>query len=468
MSFRLFGFDVEIQFGFWLTAGLLGLGLLRSDTPFAIVVWILVVLVSILVHELGHAFAIRRHRIDPVISLHWMGGTTSWRMVTPLTRGDRIIVSLAGPFAGFGLAFVVWLIGKVVPDGIGSLPLLAIIAYEQLLWVNVIWGIINLLPVLPFDGGHVLEEALGPKRVRTTMIISTSIGALVALYFITHGHFFAAMFFGFGALQSYQRMRAETSSPAQGPAHRPDEEEEEPIPAITQVKLKRAREALAEEDFERAVELAQEVLGGIEDEEEPQRPHPVATRMALEIVAWSHLLNERPDEAAKVHMAVVQLGEPDPALTAAIHMAKGNPREARRILEMARAEGDDRKEVVGPLIQLLIANGEVSRAAAVAFDIFDALSSEDARRVAGIAFEGRAYEWAARLSEAMFERDHKPEDAYEAARAHAQDGARERALELLRHAVDAGFTDRARAWSDAALEAVRLGGPEFEAVVPRP
>jgi len=474
MTFRLFGFDVEIQFGFWLTAGILGLGFLRSETPSSIFVWVAVILVSILVHELGHAFAIRRHRIQPVIALHWMGGTTSWRMAQPLTRSDRIVISLAGPFAGFGLALLVWIVGQLIPGGVESLPLYGLIAYDQLLWINTLWGLINLLPVLPLDGGHVLEEAMGPTRVRATMIISASAGALAAVFFISNGWFLPAMFFGFGAMQSYQRLRAEGSD-APRPAARqphPEEDEEEPIPPATLSVLKRARAALANEDFEQVIELAEQVLSGTkageDDSEEPERPPPAAARVALELIAWAHLLRDQLDEAVAAHGAVAQLGQPDLALTAAIHIAKGNTREARRVLEMARASGDDRKEVVGPLIQLLIGSGEIPRASAVALDIIDALSSDDARRVASIAFDGRAYEWSARLSEAMFERDHAPEDAYEAARAHAQDGARERALELLRHAVEAGFTDRARAWSDAALEALRLGGPEFEAMLPRP
>ena len=53
---------------------------------------------------------------------------------------------------------------------------------------------------------------------------------------------------------------------------------------------------------------------------------------------------------------------------------------AQRVLEQARARGDDRKEVVGPLIQILIEQGEVPRAAAVALDIVDALSTDDAGR----------------------------------------------------------------------------------------
>src|SRR5207247_7425399 len=82
MEFRLFGVNVEIQFGFWLGSFLLGWG--GGGMPNqTILIWMAVVLISVLVHEFGHAFAIKRHGIEPEIALHWMGGTTSWRAVLP-------------------------------------------------------------------------------------------------------------------------------------------------------------------------------------------------------------------------------------------------------------------------------------------------------------------------------------------------------------------------------------------------
>jgi len=82
------------------------------------------------------------------------------------------------------------------------------------------------------------------------------------------------------------------------------------------------------------------------------------------------------------------------------------------------------------------------------------------------AFEHGAFDWAGRLYEAVFRRNGAGEDAYDAARANAKNGNLERALELLQRAVEAGFSDRARAWSDSALESLRNG--PLETVLPRP
>ncbi len=85
--------------------------------------------------------------------------------------------------------------------------------------------------------------------------------------------------------------------------------------------------------------------------------------------------------------------------------------------------------------------------------------------MAEIAFERGAFDWSAVLYEAIFRRVGLGEDAYGAARASAKDGNLEGAIEKMRR-VEAGFSDRARAWSDSALEALRGSG--LEAVLPRP
>nr|AYM54539.1 hypothetical protein [Racemicystis crocea] len=464
MSFRLFGVNVEIQLFFWLTTVLLGWGYLSNMG--ALAVWVAVVFVSVLVHEFGHAFAVMRHRIEPEITLHGLGGATTWRPIFQLGRLDMIVISAAGPAAGFALGGLVYALTRFAPGLVYKLPPLGQVAIDQLLWVNIGWGIINLLPVMPFDGGHILEQALGPKRIRIAAGISFLVGMLIAglsLYFFKS--WWTAMLFGMGAVQSYQRFQAEApAEPAARPARREQANETEMVPPELAALLRSARHALNEERFDRARALSQKVLEG---DGGAVKVTAGAAREALEVLAWTHLLEGRAQAASDVIEQARRYGEPDAALVGAVLLARGELGKARRVLEEARARGDDRKEVAGPLIQVLLEQREVARAAAVAFDILDSLSSEDARKMAQIARENRAFDWAARLFEAVFEREHGAEDAYEAARALSLDGQHARALEWLRKAVDAGFSDRGRAWSDVALEALR-SGPGFEAMLPRP
>ncbi len=467
MSFRLFGVNIEIQIFFWLTAGMLGYFRIPNITAHfgLLVVYMLVVLVSVLTHELGHAFAIMRHRIEPEITLHGMGGTTNWRPVLPLGRVDMVVISAAGPFNGFILAGVVYALTRLAPGLVQGLPVAAQFAIQALIEVNVAWGIFNLIPVMPFDGGHILEHALGPKRIRLSAGISFAVGAAAAVYLAYTGFLFGAMFLGMGAFKSYQRFRAEGPDPSLAtPPRRGSPPQQEALPAELAALLQSARHALTEEDYNRAIALAHRALEGDGGSiAVPAR----ASREALEIVAWAHLLEDRIEAANETLARARKHGEPDASLAGAVLFARRDLAAARRVLEEARSRGDDRKEVVGLLIQILIEQGEVARAAAVALDIVDTLSTEDARRMAQIAFEGRAYSWSARLFAALFDRARGADDAYDAARATALDGDQDRALEWLRKAVEAGFSDRARAWSDAALEVLRAGSG-LESVLPRP
>jgi Zn-dependent protease len=201
MRFRLFGVPVVIQAWFWISTVFLWFA---SRAPLATLpIWAAVVFVSILVHEFGHAIAIRRHHVGASITLHAMGGVTTWG-ATPsrLGRLDRAIVSLAGPFAGFLFGGLVYAFDHLVPREPNAVVDLAI---HYLLWVNIGWGLINLAPVLPWDGGHVMEEVLGPRRARTAALVSLVAAVALTVYFMVTGSAWGAILFGMSAIQSWQR-----------------------------------------------------------------------------------------------------------------------------------------------------------------------------------------------------------------------------------------------------------------------
>ena len=74
------------------------------------------------------------------------------------------------------------------------------------------------------------------------------------------------------------------------------------------------------------------------------------------------------------------------------------------------------------------------------------------------------------LSAALFDRTGSPDHGYDAARSRALEGDSSGSLALLRKAVEAGFCDAARVWSDEALEGLHSGETESElaALLPRP
>lgn len=221
LKFTIFGFPVRVHPLFWLITLLLG----YTPNVTRVVTWIVVVFVSILVHELGHTFAMRRFGISSHIVLHTMGGLAipdsyGYGRRGSLGYGEQIFISLAGPLAGFLLAAVT--IGVVMATGgtvnlVGFLPQarvpyggqVAAIAINMLLWVNIFWGLLNLLPIFPLDGGQIsrhIFSAIDPvDGFRNALWLSVITGAVAAVagYFY-FGSIYMALLFGLLAFQSYQ------------------------------------------------------------------------------------------------------------------------------------------------------------------------------------------------------------------------------------------------------------------------
>jgi Zn-dependent protease len=234
LRFNLAGFPVRVHPLFWLIAVLLGYS---SGNIFQILIWVVVVFISILVHELGHALAFRRYGLSSQIILHFAGGLTvpestywgsRWATVA-LGPNQNIFISLAGPgagfiFAGLVIAAVALTGGNVISTrllGFIPIPALAILPFggellsifvTELLWVNIFWGVINLMPVYPLDGGsvtrNVLLQADPVDGVRKSLWISVIAGALIAfLAFFFLRSLFMALMFGLLAFQSYQSLQ---------------------------------------------------------------------------------------------------------------------------------------------------------------------------------------------------------------------------------------------------------------------
>lgn len=200
------GFPVAVEPWFWLSAALLGGALYNLKGPeglIAVLLNMVVIFVSVLIHELGHALTIRKFGAPSEIVLHAMGGVCISRE-RYTSRWQNILISAAGPAAGFVLALVVFLIVQYLGGPIQQSAPLLYGAFFFALWVNIVWGIFNLLPVLPMDGGNILKEVMGPRRLRWTYLISGSVAVLVAIWALYSGLIFMAVMLGFFAYGSFR------------------------------------------------------------------------------------------------------------------------------------------------------------------------------------------------------------------------------------------------------------------------
>lgn len=184
MTFHLGKIPVRVLPSFFLVTLLFNL----SSGVDVLVMWTGVVFVSVLIHELGHAALGLGFGLEPRIDLHGMGGTTSWAVTKTLATWRRVAISLAGPMAGFAFAAVAeaaWRSGGIPRTRLGA------IAYADLIYVNLGWGVLNLLPMLPLDGGNVLALLLGAmtkgRGLRAAHVISIVVAlasAVVAMFTI--------------------------------------------------------------------------------------------------------------------------------------------------------------------------------------------------------------------------------------------------------------------------------------------
>lgn len=224
LRFVLFGIPVRVQPWFWLVTIVFAVQG-GFDTPMMLV-WVGAVFFSILLHEMGHALVIRQHGWEPTITLHGFGGYAAYQP-TRLTPASQVAIAAAGPLAGFLLAAALLLVLRVADveapllgfnlggdERLANRNLRLLVAF--LLYINVFWGLVNLLPVYPLDGSRIVEGLLrqtNPRdAMRQSLWVSTVAGAIAAVLFALRmgdgGSIYPVIFFGYLAYASYQALEA--------------------------------------------------------------------------------------------------------------------------------------------------------------------------------------------------------------------------------------------------------------------
>ncbi len=221
VKFRLLGIPVRVNPLFWVVTAAMGWGG-RETGGVEVLVWIACVFVSILVHEYGHGLTSRAlFHTNPSILLWGMGGLC-YSNGEERHLGKRALVIIMGPGAGFLLFGLVAVVGTLVL-GIGPFnyfhhqpprwvtPLIWL-AYENLLFINLFWGLINLLPIYPLDGGQLAQVFLTMHNrrqgARRSFIVGLVTAGLLAIWLYTRDDYFNAFFVALLALFNFQLLQA--------------------------------------------------------------------------------------------------------------------------------------------------------------------------------------------------------------------------------------------------------------------
>jgi stage IV sporulation protein FB len=242
LRWRMFGIEVRVHPMFWAVSALMGLNTLQMGFAY-LAAWVGCMFASILIHELGHIWMGQAFGSHGHIVLYGFGGLAIGSNRLYL-RWQRIAVSFAGPLAGFaflggifgflwlwdpdGFPFYFWIsawrIGLPIEFGdIAAMPklqsALGLFVIEILVFINLLWGLVNLLPVWPLDGGQISRdvcEGLSPDTgLERSLILSMAVAGLLAIHCflvvigkqllpLPLGSSYTALMFAVLALQSFQ------------------------------------------------------------------------------------------------------------------------------------------------------------------------------------------------------------------------------------------------------------------------
>ena len=168
-----------------------------SDTLYSIATWLVPLIIAIVFHEVAHGLAARRFgdttaesmgrlTLNPVKHVDPFGTIIlpmllaiahapifGWARPVPVRsdrmrnpRRDMILVALAGPGMNLLLAVLATLVlaGALALGNSGPMSAGGLLASNALnfLLINIFLAVFNLIPLPPFDGGHVVEGLLPP------------------------------------------------------------------------------------------------------------------------------------------------------------------------------------------------------------------------------------------------------------------------------------------------------------------
>lgn len=438
VRFPLFGIPVSIDWSFLLVPVMASsLGWQQAA------VWTAVIFFSVLLHELGHAIAMQVFGFAPRISLYALGGLTFWPERARPTPKQDLIVSGAGPAVSISLG-VVSLVGLVLSGD----PLWKSV-FTQSVWVNLIWGAVNLLPLMPLDGSHMLDasaELLGKVRQPWWVgAVSLAVGA-VAVVLAVATKMIILGFVGMTAiLRGWQRVK--TRDEAQfmqrleafyAAAWSDTPKSAEPLLAELRalVKTDEDRRTIANAEAWLMIRLGQP-----EDADRVLRSVPKEFQYPeLRARVAAHR-----DDAAGVFDALLpELESGQLSVTAAPLLASALEREERF---------DDAERVA-----LLMLTGASSRADAEGLVMVTIMAR---------LFEARAIEQCQRICDAAWKKFGAGEDAFNLACCFVQRGQLDEAMNWLRECVKAGMAQLDESLANDPDIAPLRERPDFAELKPR-
>jgi Zn-dependent protease/CBS domain-containing protein len=184
--FRVFGIPIRLDVSWFVIAVLIAWSLATGLFPqlepnlTPLMYWIMGVagalglFISVVLHELSHAWVARRHAIAiEGITLFIFGGVAEMGG-EPGSPKAEFRMAIAGPLVSIAIGTLVLALGDTMARG--SPPIRGVLSYVG--FINLILAVFNLVPAFPLDGGRILRSALWQWRqdLRWATAIASRLG----------------------------------------------------------------------------------------------------------------------------------------------------------------------------------------------------------------------------------------------------------------------------------------------------
>lgn len=195
---------IKVQPLFWLIAFFIGW--VSATGLMNILLAVLVIFISVIIHEMGHALTATLFGQRARIELAAFGGFT-YREGRRLKLWEEFLVVLNGPLSGFLIFLISWFVLTFADFKNPAL----LFTFKFATIVNLFWTIVNLVPVLPLDGGHllsiVLEAIFGFRGVKMAVVVGLVIAIAVSIFFFAIGAFLIGALFLLLTFESFRSLR---------------------------------------------------------------------------------------------------------------------------------------------------------------------------------------------------------------------------------------------------------------------
>ncbi|MBN8614758.1 MAG: site-2 protease family protein [Deltaproteobacteria bacterium] len=464
--FHFFGVPVYVEPLHFIVSAIFGF--LQYGLAPSAAVWVLLVFIGVLLHELGHALVGRRFGQDPFVILSGWGGLTTWLAPRAFSPGQQVIVSFAGPAVGLALGGGVWLWYTYSPV---VMPPIVTNGVRDFIWVNFGWAIFNLLPIFPLDGGQIskatLEKLFGIRGMRWSHLISVVLAVALVAVALPLRAIFMMLMFGQLAMLNWTHWRAAgkwidrarpakpkmTSTPVAPTRGSP---REAASIATLDAELQRGWQAL-EDGRPLMVRMIGESLL-LRVESDAQRFE------VIHLLAWGRLL-AGDARAAKNALSLLPKDKlPDALLEGAVRLELGEAAEAVPLLaEGIRGRSDD--FVASRLAKAVSMSGKIDPVTRLLEDekVAKEIGARSFQVIVADLFATRRYDAAIDVGQLVFARFGLGADAFNVACALGRASRADEALVWLEKALEAGLADPKVLDTDADLSDVRAL-PGFQAL----